>query len=391
MLAGLSSLRDIQDLANESSVRLATKYQAISGAFKKLIVSIQFHDITRQQVEHVVEVLRRLRSKSDGEDGTVVREEHNAAAILALQSLQLGNAGEKFGASVASVARSLDVLKQNIVEILEESRTLSGLSGDRKTSSMLEMERGCSSVLGSLTHYAKGESEMTAIGGVLAETVCQMHVIEIEMHRMAMNASICAAHIGTSGDVLGALAISMQQRAADSRNRSDSLIHALNSMSADATRLSGKEEAVLGNGQDVQRDYMEEMRLAVAELHSSSERSVAQISQILARGTLLGENLASTREAFIVGALFANAVSSAQRRLKDIEEIAPSGLSHEGNETPGPVLAEFATHYTMQAERDVHEGATKALDGAVPADLMEETTEFPPVESDELGDNVEFF
>jgi hypothetical protein len=239
---------------------------------------------------------------------------------------------------------------------------------------------------------------MTAIGGVLAETVCQMHesmkeiqVIEIEMHRMAMNASICAAHIGTSGDVLGALAISMQQRAADSRNRSDSLIHALNSMSADATRLSGKEEAVLGNGQDVQRDYMEEMRLAVAELHSSSERSVAQISQILARGTLLGENLASTREAFIVGALFANAVSSAQRRLKDIEEIAPSGLSHEGNETPGPVLAEFATHYTMQAERDVHEGATKALDGAVPADLMEETTEFPPVESDELGDNVEFF
>jgi hypothetical protein len=282
--------------------------------------------------------------------------------------------------------------------MVEESQTLSGLSGNKKTSSSLEMERGCTSILASLTHHAGGELEMKAVGGVLAETVIRMHgfmkeiqAIEIEMHLMAVNASICAAHIGTSGDALGALASSMQQRAADSRQRSDSLIQELDCMSKGAIRLAGEGESVLGDGQDIQNGYMEEMRTAVAELHSSSERSSAQTAQILASGTRLGEDLSSTRETFTVGALFANAVSSAQQKLKAIEEKTPSSLSHEGGETSGPVLAEFATHYTMQAERDVHEGITRALGEAVPIDVLSDPSEFPPIESNELGDNVEFF
>jgi hypothetical protein len=45
----------------------------------------------------------------------------------------------------------------------------------------------------------------------------------------------------------------------------------------------------------------------------------------------------------------------------------------------------------MQAERDVHEGITKALAGAMPADLLIEQSVFLPAEPGELGENVEFF
>jgi hypothetical protein len=397
-LTSLSSLREIQDTAHDSSVRLGTRYQAISGAFKKLIVSIQFHDITRQQVEHVVEVLRRLCSESEGVDLAIVRDQRGTAAVLALQSLQLADAGEKFAASVESVTQNLHDVATHVLEMADESRTLSGVSGDEKNSFLFDMERGCTAILTSLNHHANAESETQAIGVVLAETIGRMHgsikeiqEIEIEMHFTALNARICATRIGRSGDALGALARLMQQRASEFRERSVSLVEALGSMSEGATRLASAGKSMSGDRPGAQNGCMDEMRLAVAELHSSSERSFAQIAQIVARGTRLGEDLSATRERFSVGILFAKAVRNAQQRLQEIGEEILSSSSHDASEAPEPDLADFATHYTMQAERDVHEGITKAMVGVMPIDVLGAQSELLPLVPDDLGENVEFF
>ncbi|MGO9897174.1 MAG: hypothetical protein ACLPX8_23530, partial [Bryobacteraceae bacterium] len=93
VLAQLASFADMQKRALASSVRMRSQYGAISDAFKKLVVSIQFHDITRQQVEHVIEILRRLSPDSEGQEGGISRDPQSAAAVLALQSSQLADAG----------------------------------------------------------------------------------------------------------------------------------------------------------------------------------------------------------------------------------------------------------------------------------------------------------
>jgi methyl-accepting chemotaxis protein len=398
VLSSLALLREIQDAAHDSSVRLGAGYDATSGAFKKLIVSIQFHDITRQQVEHVVEVLRRLCSESEGEDPSVVRGQRGSAAVIALQSLQLADAGDKFAASVASVTHNLHDIATHVLEMADESRTLSGISADEKNSFLLDMERSCTAILASLTQHAKAESETQAIGGVLEETIGRMHgsikeiqEIQFEMHLMALNALICATRIGGSGDALGALARLMQQRASEFRERSESLVDTLNSMSACAARISGKGEPLTSDVPSNQNGCMEEMRIAVAELHSSSERSFAQIAQIIARGTRLGEDISATRESFSVGTLFAQAVSNVRQRLKEIVEETQSSSSHDASEAPEPVLADFAALYTMQAERDVHEGITNAIVGVMPVDVLVERSQFLPLTPDDLGENVEFF
>jgi hypothetical protein len=138
-MASLSAFREIQNRAQDSSARLRAEYEAISDAFKKLIVSIQFHDITRQQVEHVIEALRRVHCTSEGETGSLSRDRRGAAAVLILQSSQLADAGEKFAASVASVAHNLDDIATWVREMADESRMLSGLSEDEKNSLFLQM------------------------------------------------------------------------------------------------------------------------------------------------------------------------------------------------------------------------------------------------------------
>jgi methyl-accepting chemotaxis protein len=389
VLAGLASFRDIQTGAHDSSVRLGTQYGAISDAFKKLVVSLQFHDITRQQVEHVIEVLRRLCSESKRENGGISRGQQGSAAVLALQSSQLADAGQKFAASAASVAHNLDDIAVHVLEMAGESRRLSGLSEDEKNSFFLQMEQGCATILASLSRCADAEAATQVTGGSLGETIGRMHeaieeirAIEIQMQRMALNASIRAAHIGASGDALSVLAGSMQQRALESRQRSESLVETLGSMSEAATRLSRQGGSASASEDNPDR-CLEELRVAVAELHSSSEHSFAQIGQIIACGIRLREDLCATRESFTVGALFAEAVTRAQAMLKAIGEKNPSGLSPDRREVLDLRLADFAVHYTMQAERDVHAGVTKAVAGAAPGAVG--------AEAEELGENVEFF
>jgi hypothetical protein len=54
-------------------------------------------------------------------------------------------------------------------------------------------------------------------------------------------------------------------------------------------------------------------------------------------------------------------------------------------------LAGFAAHYTMQAERDVHEGTAKTAVGPALVEREVRGPEFPPQATEELGENVEFF
>ena len=133
------------------------------------------------------------------------------------------------------------------------------------------------------------------------------------------------------------------------------------------------------------------MRTAVAELHSSSERSFGQIAQIADSCGRLREDLSATRETFSVGPLFAEAISRARGMLQEIGETNQSAWPRDGTETLERGLADSAKHYTMHAERYVHEGVTKAMVGAVPVAAQTEQSEFPPKGAEELGDNVEFF
>jgi methyl-accepting chemotaxis protein len=260
------------------------------------------------------------------------------------------------------------------------------------------MERSCTAILASLTHLDSAEADTQAIGGFLTETIGRMQesmrgiqTIEIQMHLVALNAGICAAHIGSAGDALGVIAQSMHLRAEESRECCGLLVETLDSICEGVNRIVGNRGSVSGVEPGRENNVMEQMRLAIAELHSSTERSFSQIRQIVERGARLGEELCATRTSFTVGSLFAGAISTAQQRLKQIAETIPSSLVPEGRSASESGLAEFARYYTMQAERDVHDSLSLASVAAEPLGGFAEAPGFASVPAEELGENVEFF
>ena len=344
--SSLESFQQMRDQAREASTRLGVQYGEINGAFNALIVSVQFHDLTRQQIEHVIESLRRLEGAPEPAEWVVI----------GLQSAQLTHAGNSFAASVLAIADSLETVAKRVLEMAGEGQVLAGLSAGQTQTYLAQLEAGCQELLGGFGECAEGERLTRRASGVLVDTIGQMRssveeveAVEAQMQMLAINACIQAAQLGEAGNALSALATFMQRSANEARVRSHSLVEVLTGMSHLSRQLGADEEINLENG------CLQRLGEAVRELHATSERTTRQIGQVAGQGAVLSENVSGTRDRFRVGPLFAERIGSAQHLLEEAGQDAETGGRSSGElETLAVRVAAFATGYTMQSERDVY-------------------------------------
>jgi methyl-accepting chemotaxis protein len=387
----LHSFREMQAEAREASAQLVAAYREIANAFNRLIVSMQFNDITRQQVEHVSDALQRLIHEKNDSDGTVLLECPGASRVLELQSSQLANASETFSRSAASVAKSLEEIAAHVEQMVEQGGTFSGLTG--KNPALRQMELGCNAILASLRRGADADtatfqtSESVAIKiNEMTTSIEEVRAIETQMRRIAMNTRISAEHLGPSGEALGALADSIKQRAFESRQSSDSLVKNLYSMKQALTRFSAHARRPDATDQINRQELLDEIRAAIAELHLCQERSASQVGSIAARADSLCKGIRTIGEDFKVGVRFSQVVNLTREKLDSIIEDFGRRGDGEDSQAAAQLLASFANQYTMREERDIFTGASrnslstskKATDAdlSTAAELMEDNIEF---------------
>ncbi len=214
--------------------------------------------------------------------------------------------------------------------------------------------------------------------------------IEIQIQRIAINATIRAAHIGAAGKALTVIAEVMQRLALDSNRNTEAVAQALDRMSDGTRGVSGASdhrECAIQRGPG---GAIDEMRAAVRELHSSSECSFSRVAQIAALGSRLGEDVGALHQRLPAGR-GGSPAEVVHRACGELERIGAhqSPVPLEGLEA-SPVLGleDLAKRYTMQAERDVHDriASGSAVTQSAPADVPK-----VPLEDGDLGDNVELF
>jgi len=402
----LGTLEERQRRARETTVLQAARNREVCEAIDNLVGSIQFHDITRQQVEHVAHALGELRSEYGGRADWAAAPPQ-ARAILTLQSSQLSSAERVFASSIGHIERDLEGIAARVQDMAEAGRALMGIQGDDHGSFFLQMEDCFSAILEGVGSCAAAQAEIesTAAGleetiGGMRDSVARIRGIEIQIQRIAINATIRAAHLGAAGSALDVIAGVMQGLALDSNGHTEDVAGALDAMSDAAGRISGgsvpAESGVLPdtamNSRD--QDAAGEMRAALLELHSSGESSFARVMEIAALGSRLAENIGAVRSGFSAGPLFARVVNRARGKLERIGAEARPASSEDGEAGEARGLENLAKHYTMQMERDVHERV--ASGGAPPPPEPGETAEVTQAveeaaSADDLGDNVELF
>jgi hypothetical protein len=169
VIESLRLFEERRQLAMESSRRQAAQYAAVSQAIDDLVGSIQFHDITRQQVEHVVQALRHLRNSWRSGHGVEGSSSLDTRSILTLQSSQLAEAARTFASSIERMQGDLENIGARVENASEAVQALMGFSGSDQDSFFAKMEGQFAAILKMLGTCSAAQAEMDSTAPGLEE------------------------------------------------------------------------------------------------------------------------------------------------------------------------------------------------------------------------------
>jgi methyl-accepting chemotaxis protein len=391
----LKAIEERRQRAVELSTRQAEQYAEVCDAIDGVVRSVQFHDITRQQIEHVMQALRELHKRSENGRKTPESLPSDARVILALQSSQLSGSAGVFATSIENMERDLESIAVRAQDMAQASRELAGISTDDQDSFFLRMEADFTAIVKMLDDCTTAQADMQSTAQKLEEiiagmqgSVAEIRGIEIRIQRIATNATIQATHIGAAGDALNVIAGVMRGLALDSNTNTEGVAETLHQMTTASSCVSGGSGQAASGANSGTEDVIEKMKNTVVELHSSNETSIGRVNQIAALSAGLAQDIGAVRSGFSAGALVAEVVG---RALGELERMgAQAGAAPLALLDPAQTdqLGRLAKQYTMQKERDVHESVMRgsAIAAAPPIAVSKVA-----LEDGGLGDNVELF
>ena len=379
--ASLEALTAINGRCSSAVAGVSAVSHEVSRNIGEVVISMQAHDIVRQQIEHVDQALSELKQRLQ----TGLAGADEAACICELQSAQLRHADQALAAAVQTIVQSLREVARKQSGLSAQTSGMAGMADQAGGSFFAGMEKEVSVVSGALLESDKVNQSLCLAMGTVAQTVgeiaCFVGDIERigeEIKLIALNAQIQSAYTGIDGASLGVLAEAIQRLSIDAIAHTGAVSDTLQAISA-ATRglnegvcaeTSGLESQVHGMVRTLS-GLLDGLRRVNESLRGSLTRMDDQV-------TLLSSEI----EQVVAGITVQRTVS---RVLQGAIELLAGIIGEARRQAPASArslnLDELASRYTMQSERTVHQ--TLLETGCAPA---------PAAGSDEgLGCNVELF
>jgi methyl-accepting chemotaxis protein len=378
------------ELINQMSLEMA-------NGISHVVMSMQAHDITRQQIEHVHEALEELVAHCTRQVTNEAAVRHviqEVGDICELQAAQLRHAGEEFHGEVSSIATNLHEVAHGAASLSDQIGGLMGVADEAGSSFLLEMEKALVFVNTTLGDSAQVNQELARVMGRVAEKVGEISVFvkEIafiggEIELIALNAQIKSARAGAEGAALGVLAEAIQRLSSDTGALTAATSSTLTEITSATERLCAGVDAETSHAlQDVDgmvrevQDLMVQLRQVNETLGGRSagmHRTVAELGDAisLAVGSIsVHETIRQVAE--MVADNLARVVAEAQ-------VLTPSDIGGTGSER----LKRLADRYTMHSERLVHAKIT----GGTVAKESSAVVSKSSVADDGFDDNIELF
>lgn len=381
---GLQECRSRQGQSAVSAQALTRESGQLAKAMDDLVASLQFHDITRQQVEHVMEALNHLRALSLRRG--MRRPPAEVSQALELQLAQLTHSEAAFADAVKRMDRDLGAIADRIDRMVAVSGQLVGSDGGGQDSFYARMETCLQAISGAAGNCRTLEertagaiADLTGSLESLEASVGEIHAVEVALRRLALNASISAAHIGVKGEPLEAVAAAMSglltQCEIFSGEAGKSIRSLLETVSFARQNTAGPAE--------METSTLDGLSAETKELQQSGKRTAARAHEMAALASRLSSDVEALRSGITAGQVFTAAARQCSEALREIQKQAGkrSARASAGE------WAQFEQRYTMNAERDVH----RAVLGR-----SEEVSEPPALPAEpggpaEFGENVELF
>lgn len=392
----MSALNDKYNHCSQKAGLISEKSAVISQNISRIVSSIQFHDITRQQMEHVTEAFDLLDQKTRGNIADEEDLRKKAAFtynICTLQSMQLKNTKNEFCTAVEAIIESLNNVRYNVSDLMDEAgNMLSDSTDSEKVNVIKEIESGFSGIATSLSKSSEIRIELTDSMKSVTDTISHLasYIDEIEeigseIELIALNSSIKAAHTGAEGAALGILADSIQRLSNESKSNTKSVSETLKQISDISDVLYSSLEYNAGNKNFHQyKEITTEISTQIEALSVFDSDSFKQLSELNSSFEKLDNQILLTVNSIDVHQKISGVIESLTTSLDEITGrinlLAGSEVLNNPEE-----LSELNIQYTMNSERNIHNSFMKAEGNPIQSEPNSEEG------VDLFGDNVELF
>ncbi|MGE5401521.1 MAG: hypothetical protein ACM3S2_14055 [Ignavibacteriales bacterium] len=403
---GLNVLNERYSLCLNRTAFTSRNSDAVSHNIGKIVTALQFHDITRQQLEHVNESIEGLRKRIYEENMDDLTEGDGNKKELAgyiynvctLQSMHLVHSKEELVKAIANIIQSLDNVEAGVSEMFSEMSGLLGASETGESTFISELESGLLSISSDLSKSSEIRSELAASMKSVAATVQELtsfvgEIEEIgsEIEIIALNARVKAAHTGDEGAALGILAESIQRLSIDSKQETASVSVTLKKISEIAGSLYSSTDFESGNEKARTLETVKnEIVSLIKALNDSDRNSVQQLGRIRNITLKLRNDIEKTIQGIKIHENAETCISGLNENLQSIIYRIEPHVDHVSLKKQN-TLSELAEKYTMDSERLIHHSyADKIIE---PSGIVLNGQEHEPGENSEgdFGDNVELF
>ena len=333
----------------------------ISRQVGEVVVALQFHDIARQKIEHMVMAIRDAESICKGERDQYRPDSAQAQAynILLLQTVQMKEviseilgAHEKSDLAFRGLARHVDQLVSDIsvfetrqrAESRIEERIRALKTGLEQLGNLLAQGRG-------LEKQIKDTAEqVTNTASQLSEHIDQVRGISMDLHLKALNAVVKSARLGENGQVLEILAQEVSHLSRQSDKFVSDVVEILQSLVSLSLELDL-------DSLETPEPYDETSPLSVEdsirELTENYEQFKMNTDAATAGAVNLRDAVANTGASLGFLPELAEALSDYLEQLEKLtEKLEPRNIDAKHIETDR--LEQVARRYTMKSERQIH-------------------------------------
>jgi len=384
----LTKLMEKKSTSAITTGKLADRSRDVSARISGVVSSLQFHDITRQQIEHVVETLNDV--KVMGSSGA--KKKNVVTALMGrigdLQIHQLKNAREEFLSAVRRVIADLQGVAANVLAMSRETKDLLGSAGKDGSSFLAEMTSSLSSVISFSVENENTQKQLfesldsiSGTMGELSEFVAHIEGIGSEIELIALNARVKAAHAAAAGAALGIIAEAITKLSDGARNQTQLIAGMLKHIRDAVERIN-----------DVGERKDNETVTGIRELTGNAENLSRSMRQADEKIIYLLNNLEreTTELAYAVNEIVNDMGAHKQMEkvtldiIDQLSRITDRGRSlviEDESQEITDYMNSLTDRYTMNKERFIHQSHVGGTDFGAEATYTD----------NDLGDNVELF
>jgi methyl-accepting chemotaxis protein len=399
-VSSLQELVSVNERCTQFGATVSTISSEVSDNISEVVSSMQMHDMTRQQVEHIVEALERLSGDLSVSEAATVDEERRQVLIVEsgdvceLQEAQLRFASAELYTAVCAIVDNLRDVANKQSMMAHETRSVAGVADSSGTSFVDVMSEGMTAITGALASCASADQDMCDTMKKVAQTigeiatfVTDIEMIGSEIDLIALNAQVKAAHTGPDGAALGVLAEAIKRLSDEAVRHTDSVAETLKNINTSTEHLTldaeSEEEHLISRVTSMREEVAEILR-SLAAMNSELFTILSELSDRVASLTDDVEKATSGIDVHERSKVMSDGVlDSLEQIVSQARRIVPASSEFKQN------LRHMEERYTMESERHIHEALARKRSGQ--AAVIEQNVVKAGSDDSEFGDNVDLF